>query len=106
MSKNVESYEKGMMLHWEKAVPATGINFGYDENVLRALEEYYGEFPLTLTKDDVRVLRAMQTAGGGRPLDELIDVVQNHGPIRVWWKSCRPSLKIVKNVQACTEWNG
>lgn len=85
---NAENYvEKGLALYWEKADPVHFINFCYDPKALVALEEYFGDFPITIGRDDLKALRAMQTAGGGRPLDAIIMAVEKEGSIRIWWDS-------------------
>lgn len=88
MSDIPQTYvEKGLALYWEPATPPRFINFCYDAKVLVALEEYFGDFPITITRDDLKVLRAMQRAGGGRPLDSIIQAVEKEESIRIWWDS-------------------
>lgn len=85
---SAETYvQDGLMLHWERADPVHVIGYAYDKKALVALEEYFGPFPITIKRDDLRMLRAMMTAGGGRPLDVIIGAVEREGSIRIWWDS-------------------
>lgn len=77
--------DKGLALFWEPETPANFINFLYDKKSLIALEGYFGDFPITIRRDDIKLLEALQTAGGGRPLNDLIEIVKRNGSIRVWW---------------------
>jgi hypothetical protein len=81
--------EEGLQLYWERAEPAQSINFAYDDKALVALEEFFGAFPITLSRSDIKVLRALMTAGGGRPLDAIVNAIEKNGEIRIWWKPQR-----------------
>jgi hypothetical protein len=72
-------------LYWERAAPPSIINHGYDDKAMRALEEYFGPLPITFKRDDIKVLSAMQTAGGGRPLGDIIKLIEEHREVRIWW---------------------
>jgi hypothetical protein len=86
VSEDTANYvERGLILHWERAEPPRTINYAYQARALVALEEYFGAFPITITIDDLKAVRAMQTAGGGRPLDDIIRAVEREGSIRIWW---------------------
>jgi hypothetical protein len=77
--------DRGLALYWEPETPAKFINFAYDTKALVALEQYFGAFPITIRREDIKILQALQTAGGGRPLDDLIRIVEQNDSIRIWW---------------------
>ena len=85
MSHSGDYTDKGLGLYWEPETPAKFINFGYDTKALVALEQYFGDFPITIRREDIKILQALQTAGGGRPLNDLIRIVEQNGSIRIWW---------------------
>jgi hypothetical protein len=88
MSETTKTYvEEGLSLYWEPATTVNYINHCYDRKALVALEEYFGDFPITIRTEDLRVLRAIQIAGGGRPLSDIIKAVEQEGEIRIWWDS-------------------
>lgn len=74
---------KGTMV-WERAEPPQIINHAYSEEALIALERTFGPYPATLGADDLRILRAMDMAGGKRPINDLILLIEKYGKIRVW----------------------
>jgi len=80
-----DSYYKGAhTLVWEPAADPATINHGYDDRSMKAIEETFGPYPVTLRKEDLRILRAMDLAGGHRPIGDLIRLIETHGAIRIW----------------------
>lgn len=77
-------YKGEHTLVWEPAAEPEIINHGYDERAMEAIEKTFGPYPVTLKKDDLRILRAMDLAGGHRPIVDLIQRIEKHGAIRIW----------------------
>lgn len=71
-------------LVWEPAEPPKKINHGYDRRAMEAIADTFGPYPITLGKDELRILKAMHAAGGWRPFDDLVELVEKHGAIRIW----------------------
>lgn len=85
MSEATDRFYKGEhTLVWEPAADPAIINHGYDDRAMKAIEETFGPYPVTLKKDDLRILRAMDLAGGHRPIRDLMALVEKHGAIRIW----------------------
>lgn len=85
MSETMDRYYKGAhTLVWEPAADPEIISHGYDDRAMTAIEKTFGPYPVTLKRDDLRILRAMDLAGGHRPLQDLIKNVEKHGAIRIW----------------------
>jgi hypothetical protein len=85
MSETIDRFYKGEhTLVWEPAAEPAIINHGYDDRAMKAIEETFGPYPVTLKKDDLRILRAMDLAGGHRPIRDLIERIEKHGAIRIW----------------------
>jgi hypothetical protein len=85
MSEENNQYYKGRhTLVWEPAADPEVINHGYDDRSMQAIEETFGPYPVTLKKEDLRILRAMDLAGGHRPIQDLIEKIKAHGSIRIW----------------------
>lgn len=72
-------------LYWERATPPQTICHAYDQKALKAIENYFGPMPITLTREHLKVLQAMRDAGAGRPLDDFQNLIETHGSVRVWW---------------------
>lgn len=89
-------------LVWEPAEPPKIINHGYSERAMEAIEKTFGPYPITLMRDDLRILRAMDAAGGWRPIGDLVALVEKYGAIRIWlvpgWKPTQEQI-----AAACTD---
>lgn len=85
MNEATDQFYKGdHTLVWEPAADPEIINHGYDDRAMTAIEQTFGPYPITLKCDDLRILRAMDLAGGHRPIRDLIQRIQMHGAIRIW----------------------
>ncbi len=85
MSDATDRFFKGAhTLVWEPAADPATINHGYDDRAMIAIERTFGPYPITLKKEDLRILRAMSWAGGHRPIGDLIQLIEKHGAIRIW----------------------
>lgn len=80
----MESYSGRTTLVWESAETPRKIAHCYGAKAIRAIEETFGSYPITLTKDDLRILRAMEAAGGERPIGDIIRLIETRGAIRMW----------------------
>ena len=72
-------------LFFEPASTVEMINHGYSDQALDAVREYFGDFPITVRPEDLKVLRAISIGCQGRPLRDIIMAVELHGAIRIWW---------------------
>lgn len=85
MSEATDRFYKGAhTLVWEPAEEPQIINHGYDDRSMAAIEKTFGPYPVTLRKEDLRILWAMDLAGGHRPIGDLIEKIEKHGAIRIW----------------------
>lgn len=85
MSDDLSGFYKGAhTLVWEPAAEPKTINHGYDDRAMTAIEQTFGPYPVTLKRDDLRILRAMDLAGGHRPIGDLIGLVEKYDTIRIW----------------------
>ncbi len=79
-----EHYKGEKTLVWEVAEAPKIINHGYSERAMTAIYDTFGPFPITFGYAELRILRAMDAAGGWRPIADLIALVEKQGSIRVW----------------------
>lgn len=84
MDDNDRFYKGAHTLVWEPAAEPAIINHGYDDRSMTAIEKTFGPYPVTLKREDLRILNAMDLAGGHRPIKDLIALVEKHGAIRIW----------------------
>src|SRR5262249_8176183 len=85
MSEAADRFYKGAhTLVWEPAAAPKIIGHGYDDRAMTAIEQTFGPYPVTLKKEDLRILRAMDLAGGHRPIRDLVEQIERHGAIRIW----------------------
>lgn len=94
MDADQQFYAGDQTLVWEAAKEPTIINHGYGQRAMEAIEKTFGPYPITLTKDDLRILRAMDAAGGWRPIGDLLELLEREGSIRIWLvPGYQPTLK-------------
>ena len=72
-------------LFFEPASTVEMINHGYSDQALDAVRAYFGDFPITVKPEDLKVLRAISVGCQGRPLREIISAVEQYGALRIWW---------------------
>ncbi len=84
MSEFNDFYRGRGALVWESAAPPRRIPPCYGGKAIDAIEATFGPYPITLTKEDLKILRAMVAVGAHRPIGELVQLVEEHGSIRVW----------------------
>lgn len=85
MNETTDRFYKGVhTLVWEPAAEPAIINHGYDDRAMTAIEKTFGPYPVTLKREDLRILQAMDLAGGHRPIRDLIEKIEAHGAIRIW----------------------
>lgn len=51
------------------------------------IEEVFGEMPVTLSQDDLKVFVAINAVAPGEDaVQAIIDAIRKYGEIRVWWE--------------------
>ena len=67
---------------WRPTNPDTGISFASGSSLNTAFESAFGQLPITLRREDIGVLRGMESCGYN-DLHALIVAIQEHESVEV-----------------------
>ncbi len=72
----------GVSLTWKPTDPTEGTSFASGSSLHKAMENAFGVFPMTLTKEDLQTLAGI-AACGFDDIHELIAAIHEHSSVDV-----------------------
>ena len=74
-----------MTIYWEPVHEGFALkDTGATSDTMKRLEETFGSAPIELNESQTFALRAMTKASGTKAYENLADIIDEHGAIRVW----------------------